>query len=100
MENLPAQLGCRLPRYLAHRLGRTAATLALFLNTSKSRILTLEYDQEGTPTLQAHSRETPRQLRQALWERDLPVLLTSGTLAAGGNFQRPKPCWGWNLKAG
>ena len=94
LENLPAQLGCRLPRYLAHRLGRTAATLALFLNTSKSRILTLEYDREGNPTLQAHSRETPRQLRQALWERDLPVLLTSGTLAAGGNFHRAKALLG------
>ena len=54
----------------------------------------MEYDREGNPTLQAHSREIPRQLRQALWERDLPVLLTSGTLAAGGNFQRSKALLG------
>ena len=94
LENLPAQLGCRLPKHLAYRLGRTAATLALFLNTDESHVLTLEYDREGNPTLQAHSRETPRQLRQALWERDLPVLLTSGTLAAGGNFQRAKALLG------
>lgn len=94
LENLPAQLGCRLPKRLAYRLGRTAATLALFLNTDESHVLTLEYDREGNPTLQAHSRETPRQLRQALWERDLPVLLTSGTLAAGGNFQRAKALLG------
>ena len=78
-----------------------AATLALFLHTSESRVLTLEYDREGNPTLQAHSREVPRQLRQALWERDLPVLLTSGTLAAGGNFQRAKsPAGAGILKAG
>lgn len=94
LENLPAQLGCRLPKHLAYRLGRTAATLALFLNTDESHVLTLEYDREGNPTLQAHSRETPRQLRQALWERDLPVLLISGTLAAGGNFQRAKALLG------
>ena len=49
LENLPAHVDCRLPRHLAHRLGRTAATLALFLHPSESRVLTLEYDQEGTP---------------------------------------------------
>ena len=94
LENFPAQLGSRLPKHLSHWLGRTAATLALFLNTDESHVLTLEYDREGNPTLQAHSRETPRQLRQTLWERDLPVLLTSGTLAAGGNFHRSQTLLG------
>ena len=94
MRNLSGQLGACLPRYLSHQLGRTADTLALFRADKGNYVLTLHYDREGNPTLQTHSREVPQQLRQALWEREIPAVLTSGTLAAGGSFHRSQALLG------
>ena len=94
LRNLSGQLDARLPRYLSHQLERTADTLALFRTGDESHVLTIHYDREGNPTLQAHSREVARQLRQALWEREIPTILTSGTLAAGGNFHRSQTLLG------
>lgn len=94
LRSLSGQLGARLSQYLAHQLERTADTLALFRTGDESHVLTIHYDREGNPTLQAHSREVPGQLRQALWEGGISVVLTSGTLAAGGDFHRSQTLLG------
>lgn len=94
LKQLPAQLGARIPRHLTNQLKKTASTLGLFLTQSEGHILTVEYSREENPSLVAHSRKVPQLLRQALWEREMPVILTSGTLAAGGSFQRSRTLLG------
>ena len=94
LRNLSGQLDAPLPRSLSHQLERTADTLVLFRAGDERHILTVHYDREGNPTLQAHSREIARQLHQVLWERELPAILTSGTLAAGGDFHRSQTLLG------
>ena len=53
-------------------------------------ILYIQYDRAGAPSLCAASREIPKQLNQALWLKNIPAILTSGTLMAGGSFDRPQ----------
>ena len=94
LRNLSGHLGTQLPRYLSNQLKKTADTLTLFRAGDESHVLIIHYDREGNSTLQAHSQEAPRQLRQALWAREIPAVLTSGTLVAGGDFQRSQTLLG------
>ena len=94
LRGVSSQQGTRLPRVLSHQLKTTADTLALFRIEHGNYVLAIHYDRKNHPTLWAHSREVPRQLRQALWERNIPAILTSGTLAAGGSFQRTQTLLG------
>ena len=77
--------GC-LPRWLIHRLAKAEQTLHLFYAQDSRYILFFQYDQDGAPSLCAVSRDTPKQLRRALWEQGVPTILTSGTLKAGDSF--------------
>ena len=95
LRQLQRKLAPRLPRWIAYRLGRTEETLNLFFTGDKRYILYIQYDQTGIPSLHAASRETPELLRQAVWHRKIPAILTSGTLMAGDSFERIRGCWGW-----
>lgn len=46
------------------------------------------------PSLCVASREMPEQLRHALWSKETPAILTSGTLMAGGSFDRTRQLMG------
>ena len=87
LRQLQRKLAPRLPRWIAYRLGRTEETLNLFFTGDKRYILYIQYDRTGTPSLHAASRETPELLRQAMWRRKIPAILTSGTLMAGDSFE-------------
>lgn len=83
------QNACRLPdvpRYLLNRLGEAESLLRLFLLEVPTRILYIDYDADGKPTFCAASSRVPQLLRSALWNIREPAILTSGTLAAAGDF--------------
>lgn len=87
-------LGGRLPRHLLHRLEESAALLELFRQNDSRYVLYIQYTHTGQPALCAADRRIPAQLDRALWQSKRPVILTSGTLAAGENFDRPKQTMG------
>lgn len=88
------QLASHLPRWISYRLGTTENILNLFFATDRKYILYIQYDRAGAPSLCAASREIPEQLNQALWLKNIPAILTSGTLMAGGSFDRPQKIMG------
>ena len=94
LRQLQKQLAPHLPRWLLHRLGTTEQALGLFFTGDRKYILYIQYDRDGSPSLCAASREMPEQLRRALWLKDLPAILTSGTLMAGGSFDRTRQLMG------
>lgn len=84
------QLALYLPQWISYRLEATENILNLFFTTDRKYILYIQYDRAGAPSLCAASREIPEQLNQALWLKNIPAILTSGTLMAGGSFDRPQ----------
>ena len=75
-----------MPHYLQYRLAETESLLRLFLLEVPTRILYLEFSANGQPTFCATSNRVPQLLRSALWNTREPTILTSGTLAAAGDF--------------
>ena len=88
------QLAPYLPRWVSYRLGAAENILNLFFTMDRKYILYIQYDRAGAPSLCAASREIPKQLNQALWLKNIPAILTSGTLMAGGSFDRPQKIMG------
>ena len=88
LRRLQGRLPLRMENALSYRLGTTIQLLHLFYTESRASILYTQRAKDGSPILCAASRKIAEHLRAALWDRKLPVLLTSGTLAAGGSFDR------------
>ena len=88
------QLAPHLPRWITYRLGTTEQALNLFYTCDMRYILYIQYSRDGSPSLCAASREMPEQLRRALWLKGIPAILTSGTLMAGGSFDRTRQLMG------
>ena len=83
-----------MPRYLRHRLGEAESFFRLFLLEVPTRILYIDYDADGKPTFCAASNRVPQLLRSALWNTREPAILTSGTLAAAGDFSHTEQLLG------
>ena len=83
-----------VPRHLLNRLGEAESLLRLFLLEVPTRILYIDYDADGKPTFCAASSRVPQLLRSALWNTREPAILTSGTLAAAGNFSHTEQLLG------
>lgn len=83
-----------MPRYLRNRLGEAESILRLFLLEVPTRILYIETDMQGQLTCCAASNRVPQLLRSALWNTGEPAILTSGTLAAAGNFDHTEQLLG------
>ena len=83
-----------VPRYLLNRLGEAESLLRLFLLEVPTRILYIDYDADGQPTFCAASNRVPQLLRSALWKTRKPAILTSGTLAAAGDFSHTEQLLG------
>jgi len=83
-----------VPRYLLNRLGEAESLLRLFLLEVPTRILYIDYDADGQPTFCAASSRVPQLLRSALWNTREPAILTSGTLAAAGDFSHTEQLLG------
>ncbi len=82
----------RLPLSMRHQLQATSETAALFARPQEDWIAYIEYgtvSDKQTDTefnLCAVPRDQPGYLRDLLWQREKPAILTSGTLAAGHDF--------------
>ena len=83
-----------MPHYLQYRLAETESLLRLFLLEVPTRILYLEFSANGQPTFCATSNRVPQLLRSALWNTREPAILTSGTLAAAGDFSHTEQLLG------
>ena len=94
LRQTAVQLAPYLPGWLLHQLEGMGDTLELFRNQDPWYVLYIQYSHSGTPALCAASRETPVQLARALWASGRPAILTSGTLATGGNFARAEQMLG------
>ena len=94
IDEAQKQLAPHLPRWITYRLGTTEQALNLFYTCDKRYILYIQYSRDGSPSLCAASREMPEQLRRALWLKGIPAILTSGTLMAGGSFDRTRQLMG------
>ena len=82
-----------MPRYLRNRLERRKAHCVFSLEVP-TRILYIETDMQGQLTCCAASNRVPQLLRSALWNTGEPAILTSGTLAAAGNFDHTEQLLG------
>ena len=83
-----------VPRYLLNRLGEAESLLRLFLLEVPTRILYIDYNDDGQPTFCAASSRVPQLLRSALWNTREPAILISGTLAAAGDFSHTEQLLG------
>ena len=83
-----------MPHYLQYRLAEAESLLRLFLLDVPTRILYLEFSADGQPTFCAASSRVPQLLRSALWNTREPAILTSGTLAAAGDFSHTEQLLG------
>lgn len=72
----------------ACELGRAAETLSLFSGEHSDQIRYIQAKPDGEFALCAIHRDTPALLARDLWRAGKPIILTSGTLAAGGSFVR------------
>ena len=92
IDELLRRYPTRLPLSLRHQLESTSETAALFARPQEDWIAYIEYGtvsdkQTDTEfTLCAVPRDQPRHLYELLWQREMPAILTSGTLAAGNDF--------------
>lgn len=94
LQKISRSPALKLPGWIRNRLGETSHTLNLFYTTDRRYILYIRYDRKGAPTLCCSSREVPENLQEALWEKNIPTILTSGTLMAGGSFARTEQMTG------
>ena len=85
---------CAVSHILRRRLEEAGQLFRSLANSDRKKILYLDYDKGEAPTLRAASRKIPDFLDRALWEQKTPVLLTSGTLLAGGRFDRTEQVLG------
>ena len=83
-----------MPRYLRYRLGEAESFFRLFLLEVPTRILYIDYGADGHSTFCAGSSRIPQLLRSALWNTREPAILTSGTLAAAGDFSHTEQLLG------
>ena len=78
----------KLPRWGSNLLGESREILLLFFSMNPSRVLFLELDRKGDPTLCTVHRRLAERLERDVWDPGIPAILTSGTLAAGESFRR------------
>ena len=83
-----------IPSYLRSRITEEESVLQLFLLDVPTRILYIEYTVAGQITFCAASNRVPQLLHSALWNTREPTILTSGTLAAAGNFEHTEQLLG------
>lgn len=94
LRQVVKNLASCLPRWEVYQLEKAADILSVFYEEDKRRVLYIQYDRTGAPTLCAASRDVPEQMARALWTLGKPVILTSGTLAAGHSFERTREMMG------
>lgn len=83
-------IGSAVTPPLRAKLMEAWEALDLFHRNDRDFILYAGTDENGSPALTAANSNYTERLRETLWDRNIPVILTSGTLAAGADFTRLK----------
>lgn len=83
-----------IPGWTMNRLGEAEEILTHFFLHNKRYVLYLQKDKNEVPVFCAASRETAKRMENCLWNKHVPVVLTSGTLMAGNGFQRTRQLMG------
>lgn len=90
----------RLPRPLRNQLAEIKEMAGQFVRPDDSMIRYIEMTENGAAfSFCAVPRDLPAQLYGLLWKREKPAILTSGTLAAGGDFSHVRRQMGLNSSA-
>lgn len=77
-----------LTRSTQKSLARVFSSTAMFNGSWPDMVFYTAKDQRGGTMLCATVSDLSPQLRSTLWNRDKPIILTSGTLAVGDSFRR------------
>jgi ATP-dependent DNA helicase DinG len=81
-------IGSALTPPLRTQLMNAWEVLDLFYHNDKNFILYADTDEGGSPALMAANAGYAERMRECLWDRNIPMTLTSGTLAVGDDFSR------------
>jgi len=91
------QLEGLLTRETWRLLSAVASTVSLFYLGNPEMIFYAADDDHGGAMLCGTVSELAAQLQATLWRQEQPIVLTSGTLMAGGSFKRTKKVMGLSL---
>lgn len=83
-------IGSAITPLLRSQLLDAHTVLDLFHRGDRDFILYTEMDENGSPALTAANANYAERMRECLWTLDIPMTLTSGTLAVGSDFSRFK----------
>lgn len=90
LESIKRAIGDELSHVTRLELIQMLTTLELFTDAESDVILYQDEDEYGRPTLCGAAGDTGEQIKRTLWSMEIPMLLTSGTLAVGTDFSRFK----------
>ena len=82
------KIGNTISPPLRTQLTETCEILSLFKRNDRNFILYADKDEDNQPTLMASNPNYATRMKDVLWSRDIPMTLTSGTLAVGDDFSR------------
>ena len=88
LSGIRNKIGAELSPPLRGELARTIDALSLFTDGESDIIRYRDTDERDRPMLCAAAADRTEQLDKTLWSRELPIVLTSGTLAVGSDFSR------------
>ena len=79
--------------YLLYELKQVIKQTGVFMH-SENQICWLETENDKEYRLCATPKDIDKKLHSDLWSKDIPIILTSGTLSAAGDFSRIKQSLG------
>jgi len=90
LELVRRMVGDDLSHIARKELVRIISTMHVFIDGSNDIILYMDRDEYQRPMLCAAAADLATQMERCLWSMQLPILLTSGTLAVDADFSRFK----------
>ncbi len=94
LRTIQRQLGASLTLASQNRLESLITAVSLFCDRSPDMVFYAAANDRGSTDLCATISDLTAQLRSVLWEQPGGMVLTSGTIAIGRNFQRYKAAAG------
>lgn len=90
LESIKQVIGDELSHATLLDLAKMSISLKLFTDAENDIVLYQGEDEYGRPALCGAAGDTAEQIEKTLWSMNIPILLTSGTLAVGTDFSRFK----------
>lgn len=90
LHMIQRQIGTSLTLASQSRLETLAAAVSLFCDENQDMVFYAIANEHGGTDLCATTSDLTAQLKDVLWKRSIGMILTSGTIAVGQDFQRYK----------